>query len=265
MGTVSYVLRRRDRPRSDPAKLAALRAVIRRIERRAPGGEASVEAVSFGATEIDAALPWGGLPRGALHEVLGDDGALYGFSATLAARIADDKRPILWCRRGRDLYGPGLAAFGIDTDRLILVQGAKDADILWAMEEALRSGAVAAVLGEVARANATATRRLQLAAERGGGTALLLRPGKTTVPPCPAATRWRIVTAPTLDGVDGVTGPRWQVDLMRCRNGMPRSWVVEMRHGSTGDFVVVTDLLHRPVTPEVGTKGNARSRLRLAG
>ena len=48
--------------------------------------------------------------------------------------------------------------------------------MLWAMEEGLRSGAVSAVLGEVATVPPIALRRLQLAAETGGATGLLLRP-----------------------------------------------------------------------------------------
>src|SRR5271168_2032879 len=123
---------------------------------------------------LDRALPWGGLPTGCLHEVAAGaaaDGAAAGFAATLLGRLTQAEgaraRPLLWCTAGNGFYGPGLAGYGLDTSRLILVRGRAQADLLWAMEEGLRSGAVAAVLGELQEAELTVTRRLQLAAEAG--------------------------------------------------------------------------------------------------
>lgn len=227
--------------RPDPALLEELRARIRRLERHAPERDDPPGALALGAPEIDGALPWGGLPRASLHEIIGGDGAASGFCAALLARLAGDRGSVLWCRRGRDLYGPGLAAFGLDPGRLIVVRGRTPTDILWAMEEGLRSGSLAAVLGETDGIGPTAARRLQLAAEAGCVTALLLRPahGKTA----PAVTRWRISAAPGVPakGHEGAHGsftgagaawvarapggqgpapaaaPWWRVELLRCR------------------------------------------------
>ena len=56
----------------DPVLLRNLRARIRRLEGHAPGstGNGAPGVVTLGAADIDGALPWGGLPRAALHEVL---------------------------------------------------------------------------------------------------------------------------------------------------------------------------------------------------
>ena len=226
--------------RPDPARLEALRARIRRLGGHPGKGRRGV--LALGAAAIDGALPWGGLPRAALHEVIGRPGAASGFAAALLARFAGPRGVVLWCRRERGLYGPGLAALGLDSARLIVVRGRTHRDVLWAMEEGLRSGAPAAVLGEADGARPVALRRLQLAAETGGVAALLLHRDNRQNPPSitAAVTRWRVAAAPAAGDA-----PRWRLDLVRCRGGGSRSWLVEWPHGTTGDFVVAADLSHR--------------------
>ena len=75
-------------------------------------------------------------------------------------------------------YGPGLAAAGLDPARLILIRTSTPKETLLAMETALRSTAVAAVLAESAIAprlyDLATSRRLLTAARTGGGAALLV-------------------------------------------------------------------------------------------
>jgi protein ImuA len=250
-------------PQPDPAVIAELRARIRKLEGYASTGSREWEGtagvaaaeddgsptpavLALGAPQIDGALPWGGLPRGALHEIAGggDDGAAWGFSAALLARLAGAVgTTVVWCHRRDGLYGPGLAAFGLGPERLIVVRGGTDAEVLWAMEEGLRSGGPAAVLGEARTTTPTAARRLQLAAETGGVTGLLLRFGGEMTP-SPALTRWRISAAPSSNPDTPVPATGWRVELLRCRGGMPAAWLVEWHDGTTGGFTVVADLRH---------------------
>ncbi|MGH6621616.1 MAG: ImuA family protein, partial [Alphaproteobacteria bacterium] len=155
--------------------LSTLRAAIARIE-RGGAGTARHEAVPLGLAAIDDALPGGGLAAGVVHEVTGS--AAGGFAAMLTGRFAG---PVLWCvmeHARAELYGPGLAAFGLDTRRLVVARCPSRQDMLWAMEEGLRDPALAVVVGEPDRAIAlTASRRLQLAAETAGVTGLVLRRG----------------------------------------------------------------------------------------
>ena len=65
---------------------------------------------------------------------------------------------MLWCLPRPDLYGPGLAAYGLDPARLVLVRAPCDSEILWAMEEGLRAPGIAAVVGEVGSLPAVASR-----------------------------------------------------------------------------------------------------------
>ena len=195
-------------PNTSNDLLSILRERVRLIERPTATAHG---VLPFGLAAIDRALPGGGLARGALHEILGaggdeEDGALpAAFAAGVAGRLAAAGEGIaLWCSARPDLYGPGLAAQGLDPARLVLVRAGRDAEILWAMEEGLRTSGVAAVVGEVGALPAVASRRLQLAAERSGVTAFVLRrwrnggqAARERNLPNAAATRWRIAALPS--------------------------------------------------------------------
>jgi protein ImuA len=247
------------------ALLPELRERIRRIERPT----AAIHGVlPFGIAAIDRALPGGGLARGALHEILGaggdeEDGALAAaFAVGILGRLvahgssAGDGM-VLWCIPRPDLYGPGLAALGLDPARLVMVRAPRDGEILWAMEEALRAPGIAAVVGEVGTLAAVASRRLQLAAERSGITAFLLRrwrdggqAARERNLPNAAVTRWRIAAVPSQPpwGEPGVGRPRWRVELLRCRGGEPACWEVE-EADATGHVSLAAALADRPAAP----------------
>jgi protein ImuA len=246
--------------------LSALRARVRQIERPAAWAHG---VVPFGLSAIDRVLPGGGLARGAVHEILGaggdeEDGALAaGFAAAILARLGDGSGPVLWCLPRPDLYGPGLAALGLDPDRLVLLAARADADLLWAMEEGLRTPGLAAVVGEIGAFAAVASRRLQLAAERSGVTGLVLRRWREAAEAArerglanAATTRWRVAalpSAPTLPspaaggglGRGWVGAARWRVELLRCRGGEPAAWEVEVAD-ATGALSVAAAMADRP-------------------
>lgn len=212
------------------ARLAALRRQLAARE----GGGRMAQVLPFAVTAIDAALPAGGLPLGALHEVGGDgaeseDGAAaVAFLAGILARLSPS-RPILWCLGRMDLYVLGLALYGVAPQRLILARATNDREILWAMEEGLNSPVLAAVIGEVGTLPALASRRLQLAAETSGVTAFVLHRQGMAAAASSAVTRWRIAALPGVPVADepGVGRPLWRADLLRCRGGLPASWNVE--------------------------------------
>lgn len=247
-------------PDPDPATfvdLAALRRRIRALER----GEADVArraAFPIGARALDDALPDGGLARGVLHEILParavwDDGPAAGFCLALLGRVLRHAGgPALWIARRQDLYPPGLSAFGVDPGHLLLTRASDETAVLWAMEEALRCTALAAVVAEAAKLDRTAARRLQLAAEAGRVTGMLLlrrhAPPRGREEPSAAETRWRIGALPMgtrLEEVRPVADllgrPRWQVELLRVRGGHPTVLEVEW-DDATGDFALAAPL-----------------------
>ncbi|MBT3790083.1 MAG: hypothetical protein HN725_05105 [Alphaproteobacteria bacterium] len=245
--------------------LAGLRARIEGIEKAGKlggqGHQAGRNASPLALTpDLDAILPDGGLTRGALHEVVGPpgaQGAAAGFAAALMGLAAnnqdgqDGQGVVLWCRRHYDgqengeLYGPGLAAFGLGPERLLEVRAGRDHDVLWALEEGLQSTALCAVLGEVSDLSFTASRRLQLAAEARGVPALVLRHDSQSHAVSAAQTRWRVESEKTRWRVEparnGTAGYdiRWKLNLLRCRGATADSqledWQVEWRDGHLHD------------------------------
>jgi protein ImuA len=212
------------------AVLERLRARLARLETL---GRSSSKTVALGLPGIDGALPGGGLARGCLHELCGAPahGAALGFAAALLGRLMADGGHVVWIGPRDELFGPGLAEFGLTPERLIVVRARPPKARLWALEEALRSPGLAAALAEVDQLSLTQSRRLQLAPAAKGVTALLLRPQEARATPSAAVTRWRIAPTPSAAG-----GPRrasglpcWRVDLVRCRGGRTGSWRVVWR------------------------------------
>ncbi|WP_181160153.1 MULTISPECIES: ImuA family protein [Alphaproteobacteria] len=214
--------------------ISALRDRIARLEssdRRACG------VVPFGVEAVDRRLPGGGLALGALHEMAGGgNGAVHGaaaalFVAGIAARLDG---PVLWCLTRRDLFAPALSQAGLHPDRVIYVETGDEAAVLATIEEGLRHGGLAAVVGEVARLSMVASRRLQLAAETSGTPCLLIRRWRRAAEaadfgqPSAAVTRWRVSALPSAPlPVPGVGRPRWLVELIRARAGECADWDLE--------------------------------------
>lgn len=249
---------------TEKPELAALRRQVEALER---GGRAVSSVLPFGVPAIDRVLPGGGLALGALHELSGtgpdeEDGTVAAaFLAGILARLAPE-RPVLWCHTAGDLHAPGLALCGLAPGRLILARARNDQEVLWALEEGLKTPALAAMVGELAMVPAAASRRLQLAAEKTGVTAFALRRWRTAeaaaqrMMPLAAVTRWRIGAVASIpgSGEPGVGGPRWQVDLWRCRGGVPAAWKVEACD-ATGHVALFAELADRPAETGRRTAG----------
>ncbi len=242
--------------------LSDLRDTVARLERhRVSAGR---KALPFGIPDLDAALPGGGLAMGALHEVAGTGAdiqhgaAAAMFAAGIFARI---EGKVLWVLEQHDLFAPGLAAAGLHPDRVIYAQ-ADRYDVLMVMEDGLRHRGLAGVAAELSgRISLTASRRLQLAAEATGVTALLLRRpgpssrgGEAEIAGANAAmTRWRIAAQPSaapipeVPDVPGLGRANWRLDLLRNRGGQTGSWMVEACDAS-GCLDMVASLANRPPT-----------------
>ncbi|PTQ08601.1 hypothetical protein CLG96_15545 [Sphingomonas oleivorans] len=196
---------------------------------------------ALGCPTIDTALG-GGLARGRLHEVFAaqeEDGAsTAGFALMLALRACDAGETIFWIRQeagariaGR-IHAPGLAELGADPRRILFADTPDEAATLRAAADALRSPVIGAVLiapwGKAPMLDLTASRRLTLAAEQSGVTAILLR-GAVEPPPSAATSRWRVSAAPSIPlEADAPGHPAFMVDLLRHRSGLSASgWRLE--------------------------------------
>ena len=215
----------------------AITELRRHLEQTATHGRSGHAALPFGVAEVDAALPDGGLARGALHEII-EGGPASSFAAVAslfaAGIVARLPGTILWCLRSRDLFAPALSRCGLHPDRVIYLETWRDRDVLPGMEEGLRCRGLAAVVGEPTRLPLTASRQLQLAAEESGVMALVLRRWRTaneralTTEPNAARTRWQVSpAASTATAFEELDRSLWQVELLRVRGGEPKSWLLE--------------------------------------
>jgi protein ImuA len=246
-------------PTAPPHVLTDLRSRIARIardpaRRRAP-------AIRFGIAALDRHLPDGGLAIGALHEAAGTGpdtehaAAAALFAAGALARL---RGPVLWALPRDDLFAPALAGVGLHPDRLILAAAGKQ--VLSVMEEGLRHRGLAGVVGELeGPLTLTASRRLQLAAEASGVTAIVLRRARrhddpTLAEPNAAVTRWRLTALPSTPplpqapDIPGLGRARWRLDLLRCRGGDPATWIVEACD-ATGHLALVAEFSDRSAAP----------------
>jgi protein ImuA len=200
----------------------------------------------FDLAALDCHLPNGGLTCGALHEIVpATQAALpaaFGFIVAVLARFSSNfpaatrNKQIIFVmpnhgsRQCGRLSGHGLNGLGFDPTRVTLVETAHRHDSLWALLEALRSGAPQAVIGMIDRLDLKTSQKLHLAATDAGLPLLLLRPAQT-LESSAASTRWRIgTTAAARERFGSYTRPRWHLQLERCRNGRPGEWVVEYDH-----------------------------------
>ncbi len=163
------------------------------------------------------------LNLGRAHELCGPS------RRTLALMFAaKTDGPVLWIRqswRGSHLHADGIAPL-FNPGRLLMVDAARDDDLLWVMEEALRTGAAPLIVADIARPlPLTPVRRLHLAAETGAEKAtepplaLLLVPGEGGSQG--VETRWRMVPAPGW-AADGPAS--WVLSRLRSRLDPLRDW-----------------------------------------
>jgi protein ImuA len=238
-----------------------LRAQIEKIEGK---GRRVKSVLPFGIAEIDSRLPGGGLTLGALHEIAGGgNGAVDGAAAALfvAGIAARTRGKILWVITRPDLFAPALAQAGLAPDRVIYVEAGNDKTVLACIEEGLRHGGLGAVVGEVARLDMTASRRLQLCAEGSGTIGIALRRWRRQTEasdfgqPTAAATRWRVSVMPSAAlPVPGVGRHRWLLELIRARAGESADFEVEACDDS-GRLALPAELVHRPASAEGRRRG----------
>jgi protein ImuA len=147
----------------------------------------------------------------------------------------------VWIGSSRNLFPPALKMFGIEPDRILFIDLQKEKDILWSLEEALKCEGLSAVVGEMPGLNFTTSRRFQLAVEQSRVTGFILRSNPRSLHTNACVSRWKIKPLPTQadDGLPGLGFPRWQVELLKIRNGRPGAWKVEWE---AGRFRPVTEI-----------------------
>jgi protein ImuA len=136
-------------------------------------GREAVEPTGYAA--LDAELPGGGWPRRALVELLlarPGEGELRLLAPAIAP-LSRAGRGLLFIGPPAEPSGEAFVQLGFDLPRCVLVRGP---DVLWPLEQALRSGAAGAIVAWMPPGlRGDALRRLQLAAQSHDGLAFLFR------------------------------------------------------------------------------------------
>ena len=189
--------------------------------------------INLGFRPIENAFPNAGFPVGCTHEFLvasqTDQAATNGFIAVLLSKLMKFHGAAMWISTSRTLFPGALQNFGINPDKIIFVDLKQEKDVLYAIEEALKCKALATVIGEIKQISFKESRRLQLAAEQSRVTGLLIRHQPKIVNTIACVSRWHITSLPSEleDGMPGVGFPRWNVELLKVRNGKPGKWKIE--------------------------------------
>jgi cell division inhibitor SulA/protein ImuA len=141
------------------------------------------EALPTGHAALDAVLPGGGWPQGALTEILlarEGIGELRLALPALAALTAAG-RSVVWIAPPYRPYAPALAAAHVDLSRFIVVR-CHGREALWAYEQALRARDCGAAFAWLDVREPRALRRLQVAAREGRTLGVLWRrPGRHAI------------------------------------------------------------------------------------
>ena len=168
----------------------ALQEQIARLERdRRPADDGAV--VPSGSEALDRLLPQGGFRRGSLVEWLaaGRGSGCQTLALYTVREACREGGAVVVLDQAREFYPPAAVRLGIPTDQLIVVSARDLADNTWALDQALRCPAVAAVVAWPEKLDGHTFRRLQLAAEEGGGLGVLIRPERVRHEPSWAAVR----------------------------------------------------------------------------
>jgi hypothetical protein len=141
------------------------------------------QGLASGYPRLDSHLPGGGWPRHALTEILLEqygNGELKLLMPALArlSQSEDESAEvgwIAWIAPPFEPYPPALQQWGINLSRVLVVRPRLATEVLWAAEQALSSGNCVAVLLWSESLDDSASRRLQLAAEKGRSWAIAFR------------------------------------------------------------------------------------------
>jgi protein ImuA len=181
-----------------------------------------------------------GLARGRVHEFCGPSRR-----ALAAMLMGQTTGPVIWALpawQAERIYPAGLEGFA-DPRRIIFALCRQPLDLLWSVEEVLRSGAVPLMVAEcLSPPGLTPIRRLHLAAEAGAELAghqglpapmaVVLTPGEGGAGG--VETRWHMAPragassmAPWAD--DGPPQRHWQLTRLRARMDPVAEWTVTRR------------------------------------
>lgn len=186
---------------------------------------------------INHAFPGRKFPIGMVHEFICSNkeshAATIGFITGIQEKLLKKKGVMIWIDTCNEIFPPALVSLGIDPGQVIFINPKKEKDILWTMEECLKCEGVAAVVATIKELSFKSSRRLQLAVEQSGVTGFVIRNQIRSINTTACVTRWEISSLPSelFEDMPGVGFPKWNVSLLKVRNGKPGNWQIQCKNG----------------------------------
>lgn len=172
------------------------------------------------------------LPRARVHEALGF--AKDSFAILAAAQTSG---PIMWIGQSAAIstITPCALSGFIDPTRIILIEAANRLETLWSTEQALRCQGASVVISQLHTGpDLKESRRLQLAAEQGGGLGIILieRRAQSSA----AQTRWQCEPNKfgNLTTSNSLNAGGWIWEQIKNKNGPVGTWAVAWQGGVYG-------------------------------
>ncbi len=232
----------------------ATQSVVRELAERIRQMEASSRpaascvTIPLGVRGLGSLFPQEEMPAGSLIEIVSAHPAAgaWTLSFLLAKYACGTERWLIVADHQQTFYPPAVRKFGLDLGQLFILRSPNPRDTLSALTQSLRCSAIGAAIGEFEHLPERDGRRLQLAAETGGGVGVLLRPWKAIHAPSFAslrcvirgmtdrgaaqAGRVRNAREETGEGFGGsLYQRRMHIEVIRCRGGREgHSLILEM-------------------------------------
>lgn len=167
-----------------------------------------------GYLALDNQLGGLGWPRGALTECLLDTPGIgeLQLALPLMRRLSREGKSVFWLNPPHTPYAPAMAREGVDLNQVIMIHTPDTHDLLWTLENCLRSPVTGLVLAWPGRLAPRDIRRLQLAAEAGNNVCLLFRDRKLADQNSPAALRLELSAGEHQD---------LKINILKRRGGWP--------------------------------------------
>lgn len=206
------------------------------VWRRSASAQHYVRALPTGLAELDALLPGGGWPCGALSEIMFEYDGVGELTLLMPAlaELTRRRQRVVFVAPPYIPYAPALAEHGLDLRYIVQIESSAN-EGAWSAEQCLRSGSCGAVLGWLHQADYTQLRRLQLAAESGDALAFLFRPAQAAAKASPAALRLQLHPGGEDEG--NSSGPelarfdvaRIDIEILKCRGNLDRRRPTRLR------------------------------------
>ncbi|WAC42532.1 ImuA family protein [Pedobacter sp. SL55] len=191
----------------------------------------------LGLPFLERHFPNHSFPTGTIHEFVSTKpehtACTSAFILALLAKLEGSTGMYVWIGKQRQIFAPSLPVFGILPQQLIFINLSKPRDILWATEEALKCKSLNGVISEVEGITFAQSQRLQLTVEKSGVTGFMLRTNAEHITATACAARWLItpIMSENEDELPGIGFARWQIALLKVRNGNTASFNMGWRNG----------------------------------